>query len=452
MTLLVGLLVAGAPVAARAMNLTGTWEIGGVGFPSLGATIVQTGTALSVTTETSTLPGTIDSATGAFSFGTGSRQSCDTFQFVGVAAADGNSMAGTVTLDVPVQGCSEGVFSFTGTRSTCGNGHLDPGEQCDDGNLDEFDCCVLCGFVPAGSGCESNGVDCTAAVCDGAGSCTHPPASAGTPCSSDGVDCTSDVCDESGTCTHPVAPAGASCADDGHLCTANSCDGAGVCIHTLLPAGAVCRGAAGPCYPVQVCDGASPDCLPDLPPDSDGDGLPDACDPCMGGVSLDGPRIRLATYHQRAGNDVFKASAELALAPVLLPSLDPVAHGLRVLIGNPFASSLLDFTLPPGGYDPATRTGWSASRSLTSWRFKTADPSLAATRARIDESKRVPGLVSVKLSGKRRSFADQLPPEPLRFTVVLDPPVAAGGLCGDVDIGLVGGASCTFGKNVLDCR
>jgi hypothetical protein len=70
----------------------------------------------------------------------------------------------------------------------------------------------------------------------------------------------------------------------------------------------------------------------------------------------------------------------------------------------------------------------------------------------VSASKKVPGLVSVKLSGKRRSFADQLPPEPLRFTLVLAPPVATGGLCGDAGLGYVGGASCSLGKGVLTCR
>ncbi|HVM95652.1 MAG TPA: hypothetical protein VMT89_04655, partial [Candidatus Acidoferrales bacterium] len=59
---------------------------------------------------------------------------------------------------------------------TCGNGVLDPGEQCDDGNLVDGDCCSsLCLFEASGSSCADDGSACTADQCDGAGSCIHPP-------------------------------------------------------------------------------------------------------------------------------------------------------------------------------------------------------------------------------------------------------------------------------------
>jgi hypothetical protein len=67
------LMLAAAPVAARAdVDLTGLWELDS--FLQFGATIVQTGTSLSVDIGTQALLGTIDSATGAFSFGTALRR------------------------------------------------------------------------------------------------------------------------------------------------------------------------------------------------------------------------------------------------------------------------------------------------------------------------------------------------------------------------------------------
>jgi uncharacterized delta-60 repeat protein len=54
--------------------------------------------------------------------------------------------------------------------NTCGNGVLEPGEDCDDGNTRSGDCCSsTCGFEPAGFVCVATG--CTAGRCDGAGSC-----------------------------------------------------------------------------------------------------------------------------------------------------------------------------------------------------------------------------------------------------------------------------------------
>jgi cysteine-rich repeat protein len=61
----------------------------------------------------------------------------------------------------------------TGTRSipaTCGNGVVDPGEQCDDGtNLPPSCCNSGCQFVAEGTSCGPT--SCTAHTCDGAGTC-----------------------------------------------------------------------------------------------------------------------------------------------------------------------------------------------------------------------------------------------------------------------------------------
>ncbi len=58
---------------------------------------------------------------------------------------------------------------------TCGDGVLDPGEQCDDGNSADGDCCSsFCLFEPHESACADDGSICTVDYCDGAGNCIHP--------------------------------------------------------------------------------------------------------------------------------------------------------------------------------------------------------------------------------------------------------------------------------------
>jgi cysteine-rich repeat protein len=80
----------------------------------------------------------------------------------------------------------------------CGNGILDPGEQCDDGDAVPGDCCSpTCQYEVAGSPCAADGNVCTDDVCDGAGSCTHPNNSA--PCDDDNACTTGDSC-AGGTC------------------------------------------------------------------------------------------------------------------------------------------------------------------------------------------------------------------------------------------------------------
>jgi probable HAF family extracellular repeat protein/cysteine-rich repeat protein len=56
----------------------------------------------------------------------------------------------------------------------CGNGTVDPGEECDDGNIWRDDCCsATCTADPAGSVCADDGVICNADLCDGLGMCVH---------------------------------------------------------------------------------------------------------------------------------------------------------------------------------------------------------------------------------------------------------------------------------------
>jgi cysteine-rich repeat protein len=67
--------------------------------------------------------------------------------------------------------------------TTCGNGVVEPGEQCDDGpvNGQPGDCCsASCLFQPAGTLCPDDGDLCTLDACDGAGACGHSVAPAAT--------------------------------------------------------------------------------------------------------------------------------------------------------------------------------------------------------------------------------------------------------------------------------
>ena len=106
--------------------------------------------------------------------------------------------------------------------ATCGDGIIDLGEACDDGNLLVGDCCSP---------------TCTA----------DPPNSA---CPDDGNPCSLDVCDGFGVCTHPTG--GQAACDDGDPCTIADTCGDGVCVGTAVPEscidGALCyrtRGETG---------------------------------------------------------------------------------------------------------------------------------------------------------------------------------------------------------------
>jgi hypothetical protein len=157
----------------------------------------------------------------------------------------------------------------------CGNGITEAGEDCDDGNNDDGDCCsATCTAEPSGQACPDDGNACTDDVCNGMGACSHPTNSdpcddglfcngtdtcaagacsvhAGDPCAGGG-DC-SNSCNESADNCFDAS--GTSCTDDGNECTANECDGAGACVAIDLPAATPCTDDGNVCTDDE-CDGA----------------------------------------------------------------------------------------------------------------------------------------------------------------------------------------------------
>jgi cysteine-rich repeat protein len=111
---------------------------------------------------------------------------------------------------------------------TCGNGTLDAGEQCDDGNRVDGDCCShACAFEATGASCSDADACTTGETCNGAGACM-----AGVPRSCDDRnDCTTDSCDRATGCVHTIANEGATC-DDRNPCTAGEVCAAGQCLGT----------------------------------------------------------------------------------------------------------------------------------------------------------------------------------------------------------------------------
>ena len=196
--------------------------------------------------------------------------------------------------------------SFIALWHNCGNGVVDPTEQCDDGNLVNGDCCSsTCQFEIGGNVCPDDGNPCTNDQCDGSGGCAHPNNTA--PCD-DGLYCDgTDVC-SGGVCTHGGDPCpgpngdgncSQSCDEATDSCTAPDpngsactdglfCDGtdtcaAGACTnHTGNP----CPGPDGDGNCSESCDEATDNCTA---PDPNGspctDGLfCDGTDTCVGGA------------------------------------------------------------------------------------------------------------------------------------------------------------------------
>ena len=113
--------------------------------------------------------------------------------------------------------CDIGAFEVQ-PAGVCGDGVLNPGEECDDGNTLNGDCCSsTCRFEPATTVCRP-----AAGACDVAEMCTG----------------------SSGVCPANVfQPRGMACGDASSTqCTSpDSCDGLGMCLANHRPDGTVCN-------------------------------------------------------------------------------------------------------------------------------------------------------------------------------------------------------------------
>jgi ribosomal protein S18 len=127
----------------------------------------------------------------------------------GIAAPDFASFTGG--FDCPSRGVSGGF-----NASHCGNGQIDEGESCDDGNRSNGDCCsASCGLYAQGAACSDDGSPCTSDTCNATGQCEHVNR---TGTCDDGNGCTAgDTC-VNGQCVGAVQPDDAAC-DDGNRCT-----------------------------------------------------------------------------------------------------------------------------------------------------------------------------------------------------------------------------------------
>lgn len=88
----------------------------------------------------------------------------------------------------------------------CGSGVVDAGEDCDDGNVADGDCCGSnCGYEEPGAVCDGGPADACSAypLCDGSGTCVYLPP----PLCHDANPCTQDSCNPASGCEFSAAPA-----------------------------------------------------------------------------------------------------------------------------------------------------------------------------------------------------------------------------------------------------
>jgi cysteine-rich repeat protein len=197
------------------------------------------------------------------------------------------------------------IVDATIAGACCGDGVVAPGEECDDGNQENGDCCSsACRIEPATTVCRP-----AAGTCDLPETCTGSSAT----CPPDGVKpaiapCrpAAGPCDEPEACTgtSPVCPVDSFkaqsvvCRPATGVCdVADTCSGSSAACpaDAFEPATSVCRPAANQCDAVETCTGTGTDCpvdfpLPDATPCEDGNGCTTG-DTCWGFGCIAGPSV-----------------------------------------------------------------------------------------------------------------------------------------------------------------
>jgi cysteine-rich repeat protein len=351
---------------------------------------------------------------------------------------------------------------------TCSNPAKPDGSACNDGSA-----CTQTDTCQAGSCSGANPVVCTAldqchdvGTCNaGTGACTNPPKPDGSACS-DGSSCTQsdtcqvgscsgadpvvctalDQCHDVGTCnpltgdcSNPAKPDGSGCNDGdgctvGDACTGGACGGGPACGDGVVQPGCGETCDDGPANGTDQCCSAACTLV-----DSDGDGICDAIDPCTGGVPLTAVLVKIGHQTTPPGDDTLSWRGELLLPYPFSPPLNPSANGVRLLLAQG-TSTLLDAMIPGGPLSGSPAVGWRVGGNGTKWIYydKNPTPANGIAKVVIQNVVSTPGRVRVRVRGKNASLPAGVNNPPLGAVVVLDPPEATTGQCGEAVL------ACTF--------
>jgi hypothetical protein len=168
-----------------------------------------------------------------------------------------------------------------------------------------------------------------------------------------------------------------------------------------------------------------------------------------------GTTIGLATYSKLAGTAgadpgpyVFTFSGSVRAAGGI-NAYDPATNGVRILLDDAGANGFsgdrwVDVTVPGG-------PGWKTSKSGYAWRYKNLNAPGGIVRIQLSHLTRKPGTLKFRVLGRAGSLAIPRTRVPMKATLVVDPPIALTGQCGET---AYDGSRCKFSRSgrALRCR
>lgn len=190
---------------------------------------------------------------------------------------------------------------------------------------------------------------------------------------------------------------------------------------------------------------------PVLPP-------PDPLPPCPLACAAPAPvakaRLAIRRLDTPPADDTLVFRGQTTLPHPFGPALDPAAVGVGIVVADSTGARVLDVTVPGGAYDPATGVGWKVSPGRGTWKYvdRRDDPPSGITAVSVrDQSTKTPGLVRFGVQGKRGAYPVDPARLPLTGLLVLDPPTAETGQCGQATF--AGPApACVAGPAAVTCR
>jgi hypothetical protein len=195
--------------------------------------------------------------------------------------------------------------------------------------------------------------------------------------------------------------------------------------------------------------------------DSDDDGDGDACDLCTNTLPsyADRGKVILGKLLTPPGDDTAKIKGR-CLPFQDTPAIDPVANGMRLVMQDRLDNVPLDATIPGGAYDTLTKAGWKVHTFPTGMtaQYKNAGtvvPLVNGIKKLKFVLKTSIGITKFSAVGKGGSYPVGVGNEPVKVTLIADPPISETGQCCEMFFpGPPPAPSCLFlgGGATLRCK